>query len=145
MNLTIMIIKKSLVFLCFALTLTACSNRADTEPKAVITEKAQARWDVRIAGELDKMYAYLAPSSKVLITEQSYVAKFRNQLMYKKAKVSKIKCDNEKVLSEAKACDVSVDVTYEFRGMQAGGTFENTRPIKEKWIKEDGDWWIYDN
>jgi hypothetical protein len=99
----------------------------DASPEVVVKQRAQARWDAMVAGDLDKAYAYMSPTSREMIPLQA----FRNSIrigFWKKAQVSGITCDKD-------ACDVTVDLTYSYRG----STIQT--PARETWVKSDGAWW----
>jgi len=111
------------------LTLTACATlSADSPPEAkqkVVAERAQARWDLLIKGDVDGAYQYLTTGSKAAVSVTVYKAKIKPGL-WRGAKVDKVVC-------AAEVCKVEMMITYDFARMKGIET-----PVPETWIIENG-------
>ena len=98
---------------------------------AVVSERAQARWDALIKGDLDQAYTYMSEAS-----QQQYSLKvYKNRTkpgMWKAVKINSVDC-------VAEICNLSMTLTYDHRMMKGVQT-----PLSESWIIEKGTaWYIY--
>jgi hypothetical protein len=109
--------------------LAGCATlNADSPPEAkqkVVAERAQARWDLLIKGDVDGAYQYLSTGSKAAVSGAVYKVKIKPGI-WRGAKVDKVAC-------EAEICKVQMMVTYDFGRMKGVET-----PIPETWIIENG-------
>lgn len=103
-------------------------NSAPEAKQAAVTERAKARWNAELKGDLDASYTFLSPATRQVVSLATY--KTRGQATrLKAAEVESVKC-------EGAACRVRVLVTYDHRLMKG-----ITTPIEEDWIIEDGQAW----
>ena len=114
--------------------LAACASiSVDSRPEAkqkVVAERAQARWELLIKGDVDGAYQYLSVGSKAATPLGLYKAKIKPGI-WRGAKVDKVDC-------EAEICKVQMLVTYDFRAAR-GGTMKGIEtPVPETWIIENG-------
>jgi hypothetical protein len=114
-------------FLVLAI-LAGCAGAPVSEgpPEKIVGESAQARWNALIAGDVSAAYAYLSPASKQTYSLELY----RNSIrpgFWQKVVVKEVKCEPE-------VCEVSLEVSYRFRGTPI------TTPLKETWIRSGGTW-----
>jgi hypothetical protein len=117
------------------LALTGCASlNADSAPEAkqkVVAERAEARWQALMKGDLDAAYAFLSPASKKATPLKDY-AKTIKPGMWRQVKVDKVDC-------EAEICKAQLSVTYDNRMMKG-----ITTPVWETWIIEQGSaWYVY--
>jgi hypothetical protein len=97
----------------------------------LVAERAQARWQVLIKGDVEGAYQFLSAGSKAVTSLDLYKAKIRPG-MWREAKVEKVEC-------EAEICRVLMQITYDTRRMRGIQT-----PLDESWIIENGSaWYIY--
>ena len=97
----------------------------------VVAERAQARWQALIKGDLDAAYAYLSEGSKATTPLDVYKAKTRPG-MWRQAQVEKVEC-------EAEVCKVQLQITLDHKLMKGIQT-----PLNESWIIEKGSaWYVY--
>ena len=130
----------SLVIGAAAVALSGCAGMAgfginkDSDAVAkqkVVAERAQARWQSLIKGDLDAAYAYLSEGSKATTPLDVYKAKIRPGL-WRQAKVEKVEC-------EAEVCKVELQITLDHKLMKGIQT-----PLNESWIIEKGSaWYVY--
>jgi hypothetical protein len=123
-----------------AMALGGCAGMAgfwiskDSDPTAkqkVVAERAEARWQSLIKGDLDAAYAYLSEGSKATTPRDVYKAKIRPG-MWRQAKVEKVEC-------EAEVCKVELRITLDHKLMKGIQT-----PLNENWIIEKGSaWYVY--
>jgi len=118
-----------------ALGLAGCAGiSVDSSPQAkqrLVAERAQARWQVLMKGDVEGAYQFLSVGSKAVTSLDVYKAKIRPG-MWREAKVEKVEC-------EAEFCKVLMQITYDTRRMRGIQT-----PLDESWIIENGSaWYIY--
>jgi hypothetical protein len=110
-------------------TLTA--NSPPAEKEKVASQRAQARWDLLLKGDVDGAYQYLSEGSKAVTPLAIYKTKVKPGI-WRAAQVAKVDC-------EAEVCKVEMTITYDFRDMKGIQT-----PVPETWIIEKGSaWYIY--
>lgn len=129
---------RGLLVALLALTLAGCSglpvnketdNRA---PEDVVKERSQARLDALLAGDIAKAWTYTTPSYRERADHRAYTALVAGSVNWTRASVDSVSCAEE-------ACDVTTMISYKLRKPR----IENTRPLEERWIKVDGQWWIF--
>ncbi len=108
--------------------LTACAALERRAPQEVIKERAQARWNALVKGDIRAAYAYLSPGSKAVMTEDDYRDSIKRGF-WKSAVVEKVICP------APDSCDVGTAIEYEIQGRRI------KTPTKETWIREGSDWW----
>ena len=119
--------------LFFCLGITGCTSIAipdaakDMTPQQKVMAKAQARWDMLVAGSMDKAYEFISPAGRLAMPLQEYRLRVNTQY-WRKVKVRSATCEPD-------LCDVVLDFEYVLNGMQL------SQVITEKWILESGEWW----
>ncbi len=96
--------------------------------QAAVAERAKARWDALIDGNLDLAYTFLSPASKGIISLAAFKQQARSG--YREAKVEKVEC-------EGAVCKVRMFVIYDHRRMKGMGT-----PLEERWVIDEGQAWL---
>ena len=110
---------------------TIAPDSSAEQKQKVIAERAQARWDMLIKGDVGGAYQFLSIGSKAGMPAELYKAKIKPGL-WRQAKVGKIDC-------EVEVCKVTMLVTYDAKRMKGVET-----PIDETWIIEKGSaWYVY--
>lgn len=117
------------------LVVAGCASLSvDSAPEVkqkVVSERAQARWQALMKGDLDAAYAFLSPASKKATPLKAYAQTIKPGI-WRDVKVDKVSC-------EAELCKVQLAVTYDAKMMKG-----ITTPIWESWIIEDGSaWYVY--
>ena len=106
----------------------------DSDPAAkqkVVAQRAEARWQSLIKGDLDAAYAYLSEGSKATTPLEVYKSKIRPG-RWRQARVEKVEC-------EAEVCKVEMQITLDHKLMKGIQT-----PLNESWIIEKGSaWYVY--
>jgi hypothetical protein len=108
---------------------TAGETAPPASPAKSVERRAQARWDVLIAGDVAKAYEYLSPGTRQIYTRENYTALVKPGL-WKKARVDRVECP------EAELCEVVVVLDYVYRGTPL------TTPLRETWTKSGEEWWF---
>ena len=93
-----------------------------------VQERAQARWDLVLKGELSAAYEYMSPGSRAVMTRDQYVNSVRMGF-WKAVKVDKVVCETPA------SCEAHLTVDYELRGSPI------RTPAKETWVKDGSTWW----
>ena len=104
--------------------------RAGSE-REVVAERAEARWQALIKGDVEAAYGFLSAGSKKVTPLVTYKGIIKPG-MWRQAKAEKVECKEE-------LCTVQLAVTYDAKMMKG-----ITTPIWETWIIEDGSaWYVY--
>ena len=117
------------------LGLAGCAGiGVDSSPEAkqkVVAERAEARWQLLIKGDLAGAYEFMSAGSKATTPLDLYKAKIRPG-GWRQASVQKVDC-------EAEVCRVVMKITYDRKQMTGIET-----PLSETWIIEKGSaWYVY--
>lgn len=112
----------------------ATAYRSGT-PEAIVKEKATARWQAMIDGDFATAYKFTPPSYQALTTADRYRNRFGGAANWIDAKVISVECEPDR-------CEVALTVkaylpTITYVREPASTT------VREVWIKESGDWWLY--
>ena len=108
--------------------LAGCAGLAG-KPEDRVKERAQARWDALLKGDLQTAYGYFGPGSRAVTDFKSYEASIRKGF-WKAATVDSVTCPS------AQRCEVAETIEYEFNGRRTRS------PLTETWIEEGGNWWL---
>ena len=108
--------------------LAGCGALDLRDDDVVVKERAQARWDALVKGDVRGAYQYLSPSSRAVLTSEAYAASIR-QGFWKSAKVNSVTCGTKD------NCEAHVTIEYEFQGRRT------KTPLNETWIREGSEWW----
>jgi len=100
----------------------------DVKAEAV-TERAEARWQALIKGDLPAAYSYLSPGSRQAVSLETYKRKHRVGF-YRAVKIRTASC-------QAEVCTVQLSLTYDTKDIKGVVT-----PITEKWLIEQGQVWF---
>jgi hypothetical protein len=119
-------------WLALGTTLAGCAGiRVDSAPEdkqKFVAQRAEARWQLLIKGDIAGAYEFLSAGSKATMSAELYKAKIRPG-MWREARVEKVDC-------EAEICKVVVQLTYDRKQMKGIQT-----PLTEPWIIEKGSAW----
>ena len=110
-------------------SLVGCATNPPQTPELAVMVRAQARWDALRAGQYDKAYSYLTPSTRATLT----IEVFRGRI----AGASWLDVKVVKAVCEPEVCDVSVKMDY-----YVLPNLRDTQIIGEKWILDGGKWWF---
>jgi hypothetical protein len=113
-----------------ALALAGCAAVEQRPDEEVIREKAQARWDLFIKGDIRGAYEYLSPGARQTVTAEQYVGAIKPGL-WRTARVDKVSCPS------ADLCEVDLTIGIIFNGIPSH------TPLREKWVRVDSKWWYF--
>jgi len=113
-----------------AVALAGCALVDKRTDEEVIKERAEARWDLFIKGDIRGAYDYLSPAAREVVSRDSYVAGIKPGL-WRNARVDKVNCKTRDV------CEVDLTI-----GVVFGGKAFNS-PLREKWVRVEGTWWYF--
>ena len=113
-----------------ALALAGCTLGETRSDEEVVKEKAQARWDLFIKGDIRGAYRYLSPGARQVVTADSYVAGIKPGL-WRTARVDKVKCPSRDL------CEVDLTIGIVFANRSSH------TPLREKWVRVEGNWWYF--
>jgi len=102
------------------------ASQVSTE--TVVAQKAKARWDALIKGNLTEAYGYMSPGARAVMSLEMYQKKVRTGL-WKKAVVDSVTCDGDR-------CKVALEIEFQYRDVSSVQTH-----LEENWLQEDGNWW----
>jgi hypothetical protein len=122
-------------WLALGVGLAGCASiSADSSPEVrqkLVAERAEARWQTLIKGDVEGAYQYLSAGSKAGTSLTAYKKTVKPGI-WRKAKVDKVDC-------EAEICKVQLTITYDYRNMHGIETI-----LPETWIIENGSaWYVY--
>ncbi len=122
-----------LVFL--AAMVAGCASTASGPPEEVVRQRAQARWNALLDGDFSRAYDYMAPSYRALIERKRFPNQFGSGAGWQGAEVVSVTCETDR-------CKVvmKVAVRTALRGRSAPPLSTH---FDENWVKEDGQWWMY--
>lgn len=124
--------------LLLGLALAGCSSlpmqKTDDRPaEEIVRERSQARLDALLAKDIETAWGYTTPSYRERTPQpRLYYALMGGSVNWTQARVEKVECAED-------ACDVITMISYKLKKPP----IENTRPLEERWIKVDGEWWIF--
>ena len=105
----------------------ACATLDRRPASEVVKERAQARWDALVKGDISAAYKYASPGSRSVTSLEQYTASIRRGF-WKSVVVHDAVCETD-------SCEVDATIEYEFQGRRI------KTPYKEKWIREGSSWW----
>lgn len=114
--------------LVLAVVVAGCAAVKPRTAEELVKERAQARWDALVKGDVKSAYTFLSPGSRAVLSYDSYAAAIRTGF-WKSAKVDRVECETQQ------ACQAHATIEYEFQGQRI------KTPLRESWIREGTDWW----
>jgi hypothetical protein len=111
-------------------------DRWGESQRLVLKQRAEARWEGLINGDVGQVYSYTSPAYRSVVSLQQFRGKYGRALDWRVARVVDIGYDAPTVAS------VSVEVTYQIGAPGIPGQLiENKKVLTEKWLYMDGGWW----
>ncbi len=135
-HIEIRLVKFGLTTIILALVISGCSDpmfdsRTDQQ---IVKDRAIERWQLLIKRDFPAAYWYLSPGSRERTPEKFYIGGFGGSTQWLDAKPVSIECDED-------ICRVTMSVKYRIYHKYIPKGVENTRELKEKWVRSDGQWW----
>jgi uncharacterized protein YchJ len=122
---------KAAGFIAVSLLLVSCASavKQDRPDAEVVKERAQARWDAMVKGDFRAGYQFVSPAGKSVYSETQFDASYKRGF-WTGANVEKVECPTPEL------CEVDVRIAYKL------GAAEMKAPLREKWVKQDSQWWF---
>ncbi len=117
------------------LLLSACATTTGT--KQSIEERAMARWDTLLSGDLAGAYEFLSPGFRSSVPSAQYQKSlFLNRVEWTHARYIESECGET-------TCKVSILLAYTLRGGLPGvSSFEGSDRVEESWILSGKNWYL---
>lgn len=117
---------------CATLPDGQAARAASPEARAdLVRQRAEARWDALMKGDVKAAYQYLSPASRAVTTLERYQAKI-NPAAFRAIKIERVTCEGD-------GCRVRLWLTFDHRLMKQIET-----PIDETWVFDGGQaWFVY--
>jgi hypothetical protein len=121
-----------------ALSLAACATTAPREDPVV--ERAKARWEAVLSGDLEKAYGYYSPGFRSANSLIDYGVSMRTRrVQWTGATYREHECDGDR-------CKVTFDIKYIVRNPVPGlKEYNGISESHEVWIRTGGEWWYVPN
>ena len=103
-------------------------------PEEVVAERAQARWEALIAGQWESAYSFASPAYRSMVDVDGFRRRQGGKTLALGSTVRKVECDGE-------ACEAVVRLKFRPPVPQIKSVLETD--YKERWVLDDGDWWIF--
>jgi hypothetical protein len=125
-----------LIGFCSSLLLLSACEKEETS-KGTIEERATARWETLLSGDLAGAYEYLSPGTRSSISSLQYQKSILAQkVQWTGAKYIKGECTDS-------ACKVWISLDFALRGVLPGvKSYNGTKEIEESWVLVDGNWYL---
>lgn len=125
--------RTALALAAAALLITGCAGLgAPKTPEEQVAKRAQQRLDALMKWDLEKAISYTTPSFRQRSNTADYSRRYLGMRNWTEAKVGSVTCMENR-------CDVKVLATYPVIHSKSS----TTRPIDERWVQLDGQWYIY--
>ena len=112
----------------FVVFLAACAAINPQPSEAVVKERAQARWNALVQGDVKAAYDYFSPGSRATSSLTDYASGIRIGF-WKAVTVDRVDC------AAPDRCEVHTTIEYDHRGMRI------KTPNRETWVREGSNWW----
>jgi len=113
-----------------SLVLAGCATVVQgPAPEAAVKDRAQARWNALVQGDVKAAYEYYGPGTRQTVSLADFAAGIKVGF-WKSVTVDKVEC------ASADRCEVSTTIEYEHRGMRVKA------PSRETWINDGSNWWL---
>lgn len=105
-------------------------------PEEVVRERANARWQALVGGDLEKAYSYLSPATREIKSLERYESSVYGVGRWKGASVTEVKCDPQR-------CEAVVEVRSLIY-MRRAGMMETKGAVNETWLYDEKtrNWWF---
>lgn len=116
-------------------SLAACASTPRSQDDIVV-ERAQARWDAVIAGDLETAYTFYSPGFRATTSLIDYgVSMKTRKVRWTSATYKSHECDENR-------CLVNFDVGFMIGTPVPGlSVYEGSQAVEDRWIRTDGQWW----
>lgn len=122
---------------CATALLTACASLQPATPEQAVQQRAQARWQALLAGDIAKSYTYMAPSYRAVVDFERYSGRIGGAAKWLDAEVVRVHCESEE------KCTARLKITAQPLMPATTKRSPISTGVDETWLLEDGQWWLY--
>lgn len=126
-------VRSVLLLMLFGSVLAGCSSWNTPNHEERLTQRAQERWSALVAGDFERAYEYETPGYRQVYSLQTFKNRFGQNVRWQDAKV-------RAVTLEGDVAEVRVLLSYKSLNLE-GRLIEGERPVWERWLLVDGEWW----
>ena len=119
--------------------LAGCAGLAGggATPEERVLERAQQRWDLVLAGDIEGAYQFLSPGQRSAFSLENY------QFKLAQARVRWLSAEAQGATCGEEVCTARIEVGIRLVSPAPGvRNFEIDRPVEERWVKVNGEWWF---
>lgn len=128
------------LLLVLLLMLAACSTTPTNTQEKKVTKRVMAHQQALLENDMEKAYKFLSPGYRKTRSFKEFLATKGSTIKRVSSEVDSVTCDED-------ACTVYVTLYYKYQGIAGFHTKPDDPPVsramKERWIKVDGQWWLY--
>jgi len=116
-----------------------CAAIPGSTPEEVVRSRANENWKARVAGDLDRAYTYMPPSYRAVTPLDRYKKSFATAAKLTSAQVTDVKCES------ADKCVATVRIEAQAVMPRIQGALPPlVTHYDETWIREGGQWWLFE-
>ena len=108
--------------------MAACATVSPRSSQDIVRDRAQARWNALVQGDVKAAYEFFSPGSRTTMSLADFATGIRLGF-WKAVVVDQVECG-------ADSCEVSSTIEYDHRGMRV------KTPHRETWVREGSNWWF---
>ena len=116
------------VAVLMAALMAACATVNPRSSQDLVRERAQARWNALVQGDVKAAYEFFSPGSRTTLSLADFASGIRLGF-WKAVVVDQVECG-------AESCEVRTTIEYDHRGMRV------KTPHRETWVREGSNWWF---
>ena len=123
--------KKSIIaaMLLAVLMFSGCAQKTAEE---VVFERSQTQLNLLMEGDFAAAYDYTTPGYREVATLGDFITRRMGVSNWTAAVVDSVTCEPD-------ICHVITSISYERKSLN----LKNTKALKEKWLKINGKWYLY--
>lgn len=122
----------SLLYFLTACTLPVKETKTDTE---ILQQRARARWESLIRQDWQSAYSFEPPAYRETYNLAHFKSRYGTSVSWKTIKIKAVELKTEYDIAT-----VRLDLGYQFL-MPGAGVTKSTKPLVERWIKKNQQWW----
>jgi hypothetical protein len=120
--------RKAAILAGAAVMAAGCAAMQPKSPEEAVKQRAQARAQAVIAGDMKTVYDFFTPTTRKTLKFEDWNGSIATGF-WKAVSVDKVECPKPDI------CQANLTVEYEHKG----GRMKT--PLQETWIQEDNNWW----
>ncbi len=117
------------------LLLAACATIVPTEQ--LIEQRATARWDAILSGNLEDAYAYLSPGYRSSVSSVQY----QRSILLKTVRWTGAEYIESDCVETTCKVKISLDYTV-YAAIPGVKSYSRSKVIEESWLQLDGSWYL---